>query len=343
MPFKVVLRPRAVAPSSRRRLPPRRPRRRFALLAGLVVLPLLASSLALGYYYATFSRLIDARLRGEREHTEPRVYARPFELRRGQAMTRRELVDRLNDLGYAERPRVEGPGEFALDETAVSIMIRGGDLNGQLVRVAVREPSRRDPAGRVVGLERSGGSRVEVVTLEAPLITALHGDGREKRRYKRLDEIPTPVVQAVLAIEDRRFYQHHGIDWLELRKVEKDWERGRPRGGSTITQQLVKNLFFTSHRSPLRKIAEFVLAPPAEWLLSKNRILELYLNQIEWGPGVFGAEAAARYHYGISAGAVDREQAARLAAVIPAPRTRKPQRMHEYSAEILERMSRMGW
>jgi monofunctional biosynthetic peptidoglycan transglycosylase len=169
------------------------------------------------------------------------------------------------------------------------------------------------------------------------------GKYTKRHRPVPLQRISRQLRHAVIAAEDGRFYQHHGIDWLELRKVEKDWERGRPRGGSTITQQLVKNLFFTSHRSPVRKIAEFVLAPLAECLLSKDRILELYLNLIEWGPGVFGAEAAARYHYGISAASVNRELAARLAAVIPAPRTRKPQRMHGYSAEILERMSRMGW
>jgi len=125
--------------------------------------------------------------------------------------------------------------------------------------------------------------------------------------------------------------------------VEKEIERGRVRGASTITQQLVKNLFFTIHRSPVRKAAEFTLAPLAELLLSKERILELYLNVIEWGPGVYGAEAAARQYYGIPASRVGREQAARLAAVIPLPRRRKPARMDDYSAEILERMTRMGW
>jgi monofunctional biosynthetic peptidoglycan transglycosylase len=126
--------------------------------------------------------------------------------------------------------------------------------------------------------------------------------------------------------------------------VDKDVEDGRlGRGGSTITQQLVKNLFFTTSRSVVRKAVEFTLAPLAEWVLTKKRILELYLNVIEWGPGVYGAEAAARSWYGIPAVRVNREQAARLAAVIPSPLRRKPARMSSYSAEILRRMEQTGW
>jgi monofunctional biosynthetic peptidoglycan transglycosylase len=201
-----------------------------------------------------------------------------------------------------------------------------------------------------------GGGAVALLGMRwiTPPFTALQVQRRVESWFRRgtytkrhdpvpLSRISRQLQHAVIAAEDGRFYQHGGIDWLELRKVRKDWERGRPRGGSTITQQLVKNLFFTSHRSPLRKAAEFALAPLAEVLLPKDRILELYLNHIEWGPGVYGAEAAARYHYRIPAAAVGREEAARLAAVIPAPLDRRPRRMHDYSAEILERMAMMGW
>jgi len=160
-----------------------------------------------------------------------------------------------------------------------------------------------------------------------------------------IERIPRDFQHAVVAAEDGSFYRHHGIDWQELRKVvNEDLAEGRlGRGASTITQQLIKNLFFTTYRWPVRKIAEFTLAPLAELVLPKPRILELYLNVIEWGPGVYGAEAAARYHYGIPAARVTREQAARLAALIPSPRTRRPARMDGYSGEILSRMSRMGW
>ena len=120
-------------------------------------------------------------------------------------------------------------------------------------------------------------------------------------------------------------------------------EGGRLRGGSTITQQLVKNLFFGTGRSILRKGAEFTLVPVAELVLGKRRILELYLNVVEWGPGIYGADAASRAWYRTSAASIDRDQAARLAAILPAPLKRHPERMNRYAAIILERMRQMGW
>jgi monofunctional biosynthetic peptidoglycan transglycosylase len=115
------------------------------------------------------------------------------------------------------------------------------------------------------------------------------------------------------------------------------------RGASTLTQQLVKNLFFTAHRNPFRKALEYTLSPMADAILGKQRTLELYLNVVEWGPGIFGAEAAAQYYFNISAKQLSRDQAARLAAILPSPRKRKPSRMNQSSASIQARMRQMGW
>jgi monofunctional biosynthetic peptidoglycan transglycosylase len=163
------------------------------------------------------------------------------------------------------------------------------------------------------------------------------------QEWEPLSAIDPNLQLAVVAAEDARFYQHHGIDWKEVQKVvDQDLEAGKlGRGGSTITQQLVKNLFFTTSRSVLRKGIEFTLAPVAEHVLTKQRILELYLNVIEWGPGVYGAEAACRTWYGVSAAKIDRDRAARLAALIPAPLRRKPSQMNSYAAQIQIRMSQM--
>jgi monofunctional biosynthetic peptidoglycan transglycosylase len=167
---------------------------------------------------------------------------------------------------------------------------------------------------------------------------------KKQQAFVSLDQIPLTLQRAVIAAEDGRFYDHAGIDWQELGKVLDEREhRGRLRGGSTITQQLVKNLFLTTHSNPLRKGLETPIVPLAEILLSKQRILELYLNVIEWGPGVYGVEAAARYHYGVPAAKLSREQAARLAACIPSPLRRRPQRMDSYSSVILTRMASRGW
>jgi monofunctional biosynthetic peptidoglycan transglycosylase len=168
-----------------------------------------------------------------------------------------------------------------------------------------------------------------------------------KKRYTfiPLDRISPNLRHAVVAAEDTRFEEHSGIDWVEVQKVlEKDLQKGKlGRGASTISQQLVKNLFLTTKRSLIRKGLEFLLVPPCELILGKDRILELYLNVIEWGPAIYGAEAASRYWYNTSSSRIDREQAARLASVIPNPLRRKPDRMDGYTAVILTRMHQMGW
>jgi monofunctional glycosyltransferase len=188
-----------------------------------------------------------------------------------------------------------------------------------------------------------------------PLTTVVHVERRvqawmhgkpyiERYEFVPLGEISINFQHAVIAAEDGRFYQHHGFDWQQIQiAAEEDMDGKRSRGASTITQQLVKNLFFGTGRSILRKGEEASLVPVAELVLGKQRILELYLNEVEWGPGVYGAEAAARFHYKISARNCSREEGARLAAILPAPLKRKPERMDHYSGLILERMREMGW
>ncbi len=167
---------------------------------------------------------------------------------------------------------------------------------------------------------------------------------KERYRFVPLGQISPDLQHAVIAAEDGRFYQHHGFDWHEIKiAAEEDKEGERVRGASTLTQQLVKNLFFGTNRSVLRKGAEASLVPVAELVLGKRRILELYLNVVEWGPGVYGAEPACRYYYRASARSIGRQQAARLAAILPAPLRRRPERMNGYSMIILRRMGQTGW
>jgi monofunctional glycosyltransferase len=171
-----------------------------------------------------------------------------------------------------------------------------------------------------------------------------HTPYHERYEFVPLSQISLDLQHAVIAAEDGGFYQHHGFDWHAIEiAAENDVEGGRIRGGSTITQQLVKNLFFGTGRSILRKGAEFTLVPVAELVLGKKRILELYLNVVEWGPGVYGAEPACRYYYRSSARNIDRQQSAQLAAVLPLPLKRRPDHMSHYTEVILERMREMGW
>jgi monofunctional biosynthetic peptidoglycan transglycosylase len=141
-------------------------------------------------------------------------------------------------------------------------------------------------------------------------------------RFVPYERIATPLKRAMIAAEDAKFVEHEGFDWdgIEL-ALEKNQRRGRiVAGGSTITQQLAKNLFLSGSRSWLRKGEEAVITLLLEAMLDKRRIFELYLNVIEWGSGVFGAEAAAQRYFGVSAAQLSAEQAARLAAMAPNPR-----------------------
>lgn len=171
-------------------------------------------------------------------------------------------------------------------------------------------------------------------------------DGDYRKRYRPVpsSRVSPHLLHAVVAAEDSRFFEHGGVDWEAVGEAIEDSRRGRRRGGSTLSQQLAKNLFLSTHSSWWRKGIELPLTYLTEALLDKDRILELYVNVAEWGPqGIFGIEAAARHHYGVPAAALDREQAARLAACLPAPSRRVPARMDRYSAIIEGRMTRMGY
>ncbi len=200
-----------------RRRPGRRGRwKRY--LAVAVAVPLVIGAALTVFFYRSFSQQIDARLSGETERADPRIFARAFQLHRAQAFTPTQIVERLNDLGYSNRPHTEQPGEFTIGRDAVLLMPRDGDRKGQLVRVVFA--ARRGKAAEPSTIDRielpATKKVVDGVTLAPPLITALVTAGREKRRDVPLAAIPPRMVQAVLAIEDRRFYDHPGIDPIGL-------------------------------------------------------------------------------------------------------------------------------
>lgn len=143
-----------------------------------------------------------------------------------------------------------------------------------------------------------------------------------RHRWVAYNEISPQLKRALIAAEDAKFAEHDGFDWQSIQKAyEKNRKKGRiVAGGSTITQQLAKNLFLSGEKTPGRKIQEAVITLMLEKLLTKRRILELYINIIEWGEGIFGAEAAAQHYFATSAKNLNREQAAKLAAMTPRPR-----------------------
>lgn len=155
---------------------------------------------------------------------------------------------------------------------------------------------------------------------------------RIRHRWVDLDRISPHLQNAVILAEDDRFRQHRGIDWEALRRAaETNLERERfAHGGSTITMQLARNLYLSSDKSLWRKGREMLIALKLERELSKDRILELYLNSVEWGNGIYGADAAARHYFGRSAAGLSKEQAAFLAAILPRPRYYDRNRNGEY-------------
>ncbi len=168
---------------------------------------------------------------------------------------------------------------------------------------------------------------------------------RLKHQWVPYERISGNLKRAVVAAEDARFLDHEGFDWEMIQKaMTKNEKRGHVvAGASTISQQLAKNLFLSGERSWLRKGQEAIITWMLEDLLSKRRILELYLNVAEWGDGVFGAEAAARYHFGVPASALTAEQAAWLAVILPSPRRYQRGRLTPYLAGRVDTiLSRVG-
>nr|MBA3295995.1 transglycosylase domain-containing protein [Acidobacteriota bacterium] len=311
---------------------PRVPGRKRGWTFYLVVFPLLLLSVFTAYYYVTFSRMIDARLQGEFQRADPRIFARPFEVRRGQAITPQQLVDRLNDLGYAHRARIEQPGEFSVGREAVAIIPRDGDHKGKRQRIVFGARGRgQDPSG-IDHIETVGTrDTFDQLTLDAPLITALITVGREKRRDVPLAAIPQRMVQAVLAIEDRRFYDHPGVDPLAIGGAFFAYATGdkpRMRGGSTLTQQLVKNTFLTRERDPRRKYQEWIMSIALERRLTKDQVLELYLNDVWLGQrgsfAIRGVPEASRLFFGKDIANVSLSEAATIAGVIQSPPRHSP-------------------
>lgn len=168
---------------------------------------------------------------------------------------------------------------------------------------------------------------------------------REEEYVKLYEPVQATLISshlghAVVAAEDSRFYSHVGFDWEQIRQA---FEGGSRRGASTITQQLAKNLFLTTHRSYLRKGLEVPLTFLTEIFLSKDRILDIYLNVVEWGDGVYGAEAASRKYFGKGSARLTRSEAAALAACLPNPRVRRPRVGGWYTGVILRRMDLLGY
>ena len=323
-----------------------RPYRRHITIALAVVAVIMVGTFS--YLYVSYSRVIEARLHGERDRAVPRVYARPLTLQAGQNLSQSELVARLNDVGYAQRARVERTGEFAIDRHQVVILSRGGDQAGKLVTIGFPEPvvpkkkSAKPPAQPPQRITRiqAGKATLDRITLDAPLLTALMTGSREKRRRVALEAIPARMQEAVLAIEDRRFYYHPGIDPIRIGGAmftNLFGDRSYLVGGSTITQQLARNFFLTEQlaieaqtrqRSYRRKVLEQFMALILEIQATKEEILELYLNDVYLGHrgsfALHGVAEASKIYFSKDVRNLTLSEAALIAGIIQSPSNHSP-------------------
>jgi penicillin-binding protein 1B len=328
-----------------------------------VGVPLVAVSAVLSYSYVTFSRMIDARMSGEFERTDPRIFARPLTLHRGQRITEQQMIDRLNDLGYTQRAGADQPGEFAIGRDALAVIPRSGDHAGKTIRLVFLPPTKIGP-GPLQSIEVYPKKQaLQSIEMDAPLLTALI-EGREKRRDVPLAAIAPHMTRAVIAIEDHRFYDHSGVDVIgTTRAALSNLFGGKKSGGSTITQQLVRNTFLASmwgldkarERSGLaglkRKFTEQLMSIALERRLSKDKILELYLNDVPVGQrgsfAIHGVPEAARLFFAKDVSNLTLAEAATIAGVIHSPSFdspfQHPERAKDRRNVVLQSMADYGY
>ncbi len=341
--------------------------RRFrlvVLLLSVVFLPIVIGASLLIYQYLRFSVMVEQRLTGERGRLPSRVYARPLVLRPGLVLGPDGLVKRLNGLRYAERDgEPTEAGQFSVSAAGVVLFPRPVDAGAQ-EPILLSFATDKQGVTRVKDIRGDGGKkRYAEQALEPELVTYLFDEDREKRRHVRLEELPDHLVKAVLAIEDRRFYSHPGLDPIALaaravRNLRSD--SAIPYGGSTITQQLCKNFFLTqvddrgyrtAERSYRRKAQEALLAFVLERRATKEEILELYLNGIYLGQsgsfGINGVGEAARIYFRKDVSNLTLPESALLAGMIQSPNPYNPFR-HEKRAterrnEVIRAMQDAGF
>ena len=329
---------------------------RWRLYLAIALLgPTVCVAAGFGYLYLSSARLIEQRMRDASERTPARVFARPMQLRHGQTMGHQELVERLNELGYARRERVDAPGQFAVGQLTVALQPREGEVAGRTLTVGFAAATADVPDGpEQIDRLAIGDRMLDRVALDRPLISGLATPGRQKQRKVALAQVPRSVVEAVLAIEDRRFYLHPGVDAIRtVGAIVTNGAGNRPYlvGGSTLTQQLVKNFFLSPEKTIRRKLLEQTMALILEQRLSKDEILELYLNEVYLGQrgsfAIHGVAEAAHLFFGRSIANVTLAEAATIAGVIQSPASHSPftspDRSRQRRNVVLQAMSRAGF
>jgi penicillin-binding protein 1B len=262
------------------------------------------SFLVLTLLAAGYTLYLDIRVRSEFEGRRfalpARIYARPLELHAGLRIAQADVEDELRSLGYREAPPEGETGWYSRTDNQLQIALR------PFVFWDGRQPAKRVSVtfdgGKVTALRDAAGAELALARLEPMAIGGIYPAGNEDRVLVRLADVPKHLVQTLLAVEDRSFYSHHGFDPRGLARAARSVFSERMQGGSTITQQLVKNFFLTPERTLTRKATELVMAVLLEIHYGKDEILETYLNEIYFGQdrdrAIHGVGLAAQFYFG---------------------------------------------
>ncbi len=289
---------------------------------------------------AGFALYLDWRVRtefeGRRFALPARIFARPLELHVGRRITPLAVEDELRQLGYRDAPRPGESGWFLRDGDRLELALRpfvfwDGAQAAKGVSVAFED-------GRIASLRDAAGADLPLARLEPLPIGGIYPAGNEDRVLVRLGEVPKPLVQALIAVEDRSFYTHAGFDLRGLARAVRSLFTDKVQGGSTITQQLVKNFFLTPERTLQRKFTELIMAVLLEMHYEKGEILETYLNEIYFGQdrdrAIHGVGLAAQHYFGKEAQYLNLAESALLVGLIRGPAHYDP---HRHADRALER------
>jgi penicillin-binding protein 1B len=288
----------------------------------LVVIAVLTGSSIFGYYYFKYQRIVDDRLKQPMFANTAKIFAAPREVRPGQKLTVRLIANQLHEAGYSAEGASQSSPLGTYSEDSQSITVHPGPQSyhaqdGATIRIG---------SGVVQSIADDHGQPLASYELEPLLITGLSDDAnRTKRRLITYDEIPPNLVQAVVAIEDRRFFEHGGVNYLRLiQAVYRDVTTGRKQqGGSTLTMQLARGFFLTPEKRIKRKFIEIVITFQLEHRFNKQKIFELYANEIPLGQqgsfSINGVGEAAQIYFGKDLSQLDLAQCAFLAGIIQRP------------------------
>jgi penicillin-binding protein 1B len=300
---------------------------RFALLAAVLAT-------------AGFTLYLDFRVRSEFEGRRfalpARIFARPLELHAGLRIAQADVEDELRQLGYREAPPEGESGWFSKTPDSLEIALR------PFIFWDGRQPAKRVSIsfdqGKVAALRDSTGTELALARLEPLPIGGIYPAGNEDRVLVRLGDVPKHLLQALIAVEDRKFFTHHGFDTRGLARAAWSLTSDKVQGGSTITQQLVKNFFLTPERTLRRKFTELVMAVLLEIHYDKNEILETYLNEIYFGQdrdrAIHGVGLASQFYFGKEVQHLTPAESALLVGIVRGPAVYDPYR---HPARALER------